>query len=50
VKWPGAIHEGNGVAAILIEKTAARGPWLARATGLVLFGWALYLLRSGLPG
>ena len=35
---------------VLIETAAVRGPWLARATGLALFGWALYLLRSGLPG
>ncbi len=34
---------------VLIEKTAVRGPWLARGTGLALIAWALYLLRSGPP-
>lgn len=32
---------------VLIEKTAVRGPWLGRVTGLALIVWALYLLRSG---
>ncbi|MBI4607625.1 MAG: DUF2182 domain-containing protein [Candidatus Rokubacteria bacterium] len=33
---------------ILLEKAVARGPWLSRATGLVLIGWGLYVLQSGL--
>ncbi|HEV2356663.1 MAG TPA: DUF2182 domain-containing protein [bacterium] len=35
---------------ILIEKVTVRGPWLSRAMGVALIGWALYLLRAGLPG
>ncbi|MGH2376818.1 MAG: DUF2182 domain-containing protein [bacterium] len=33
---------------VLLEKAVARGPWLSRAAGLGLIGWAVYLLRSGL--
>lgn len=33
---------------VLLEKVVARGPWLSRAAGLVLIGWALYLLQIAL--
>jgi len=35
---------------VLIEKTTVRGPWLARATGVALIVWAVYLFRSGPAG
>lgn len=30
---------------VLLEKTALRGPWPGRVTGIALIAWALYLLR-----
>jgi predicted metal-binding membrane protein len=31
---------------VLLEKTALRGPWPGRSTGVALIAWALYLFRA----
>ena len=31
---------------VLIEKLASRGPWLSRASGLLLIGWGAWMVAS----
>lgn len=33
---------------VLLEKVVARGPWLSRASGLLLIAWGVYVLFRGL--
>ena len=34
---------------VLIEKLASNGPWLSRASGLLLIGWGAWLVGSAFP-